>query len=192
MRNELISFLIGLVIGAGAAYLALKEHFEQIANEEIEDVKRVYGNASNDNEDEKPEPEDDQELQDLIAFYKDPSYKESINMTQYDKIKNENTTEDILVKEVHPSDDDSQAIYLIEDTDFLQPGERYDQKTLTYYVDEGILIDEQYNELFDEMSWLDHGILDAFVESDDDVIYMRNADVMMDFEIVKEHGHWDG
>ena len=194
MRNELISFLVGLIFGAGAAYLAVKDYFEKIANDEIEDVKRAYsghmGAPEGQKEEDATDPYDNVP-QSISNLYKDAGYKESITLTQYNKISQGNSVEDILVKEAHPSED-SPSIYLIEDGDFLQPGEHYDQKILTYYLEDGVLIDEQYNEVFDEMSWLDHGILDAFVDSQDKVIYMRNDDIMMDFEIVKEHGRWDG
>lgn len=183
-----IAFGAGLIFGAAAAYYRVKSHFESKAQEEIEAVKRVYMNRKRASEKNN---KDKSATNDVTKAYTYASYPDAVSVTQYNKMKNEEKIEDILVETEHP-EDDKPSIYVIEEKDFIVPGEAYDNTTLTYYVEDSIIIDESDNEIFDEISWLDNRILDAFLESTDEVLYMRNDDIMMDFEIVKEYGHWDG
>lgn len=191
-KESMLYFAIGCVIGAVGATVVLKYHYENKMDEveaHLRDGYKALEKQDAAEQESEPEPSTDS----IENMYGNPTKGMELSPVQYNKIKTSaNTTEDLMVKEAHPSEDDRPAIYILEEDDDLDRGEHYASIQLSYYVDEGLIIDDRRNTVFDEMSWLDLGILDKFKESEDTYIVLRNDDQMIDFDISKEFGTWNG
>ncbi len=189
-KENLLYFAIGALIGGVGTAVVLKAHYEKQMEETEEHLRTGFKEL------EKAvfSPSEEQEEtdgEDITDIYGNPSERLEISPVQYNKISKA-TTEDLMVKEAHPSEDDRPTIYILEEDDDLDEDQHYSQISLSYYVDEDLIIDDKRNTVFDEQSWLDMGILEKFKESEDTYIILRNDDQMIDFDISKEFGEWDG
>lgn len=189
-KENLLYFAIGALIGGIGTAVVLKAHYEKQMEETEEHLREGYKALEKAVFSPSEEQEEISE-EDIKGTYGDPSERLELSPVQYNKIAKA-TTEDLMVKEAHPSEDDRPTIYILEDDDDLDRDQHYDQISLSYYVDEDLIIDDKRNTVFDEQSWLDMGILEKFKESDDTYIILRNDDQMIDFDISKEFGEWDG
>lgn len=166
--SKIVIFAAGAAIGSAVTWKLLKEKYEQIAQEEIESVKEVYGGRPRyegpaDSEEEQKVDQND--IREYAAQIQKQGYTDYAN----------NAKPRTEVSEV-------KAPYVIEPEEF---GEKdgYDRISLTYYAD-GVLTDDQdaIVEDVDDVVGIDS--LDHFGEYEDDSVFVRNDRLKADYEIL--------
>jgi len=81
--------------------------------------------------------------------------------------------------------------YLITVDEFHDGMENHEQLTIRYYPDDDTLIDDQDVIIDERIMLIGHDALLQFGmgSMDPDVVYIRNRDLMIDYEIVKTYGY---
>lgn len=186
LKNLLI-FVTGASIGSVVTWKLIKTKYEQLAQEEIDSVKEAYyGEKRKEIVDTreaykkgareafKQGKEDAEKYSSLI---KENGY--STNYSELSKKKEEKEVEDVEKPYVIPPEEFS----MYED---------YDTISLTYYITDGVVTDDE-DEIMEEED-VDAAIgLDAlnhFGEFEDDSVYVRNDKRKCDYEILLDNGKY--
>lgn len=172
--KNLLFFLSGAAIGAVAGIFATKNHFKQIAEEEIESVKNVVA--------KKEESKNDSDIQ--IKNEK-PALNDYMNKLKESGYVNYSKTEG--KKEIAEEPDfSSKDIYTISDIEFGEE-DGYEQVSLTYFND-GVLCDEDNEPLSQDYIIKNVGFdsLENFDYEETDSVYIRNDATKTDYEILRD------
>lgn len=189
--SNVIIFAAGAALGSIVTWKLVKTKYEQIAQEEINSVKEMYGHDKH--EDESTECEEDadddyieaesercEKLREAVALGVDTSnapdimeYAQKVGAIGYSE-KEDNTNMKI------------EKPYLIRPDEF-DMFEDYEAITLTYYKD-GVLADEQDNVIEDVEGIVGVDSLNHFGENvdDPDTVYVRNDTLKCDYEILRD------
>lgn len=188
--SNIIMFIGGAAVGAGAAYVITKKRYEQIGNEEILSVKETYANRleelqekvkvledgiSSENEDE---PDQDEVSEEAMT---NKTYDEIISGSEY--ISHSMKSDKQIQNE--KGDDNMAKPYVITPEEFDEFG--YDTISLTYYAD-GVLTDEFGGviEKDDIDGMIGSDFADHFGEYEDDSVFIRNENYEIDYEILRD------
>ena len=186
-----VAFILGIGVGGGVTYLFAKKSLETYMNEEIESVKEYYKTqldemeAAIKNEEEETEwdeNDEDFEENDPKTAKKEPNYQEIIRKLDYGeyskKEKEEQEAAGVKPKKEEP--------YIITADEFVQSmaGE---QRTFTYYEEDGVFLDENYDIVTNGLELVGEENLDHFSEEEEDVLYVRNNETREDYEVLLEH-----
>ena len=163
------TFVAGAAIGSLVTWKLTKTKYEQIVKEEIESVKEVFtvkkGDETSDETETDPEPK---------AKTKSEEYVDRLNELKYNG--------SIGIEE--EGDDNILRPYVISPDEFAER-DGYATVSLTYYAD-GVLTDESDNIVKDVDSVIGTDSLDHFGEYEDDSVFVRNEDLKLDFEILRD------
>lgn len=176
-----LSFILGAGAGIAIGIISTKRKYEDIADREIDSVKKLYENhfskpqeTSNDQNTNKEEAPDQQPLKGktpYTKFYKSgdviPGDKPIDLETNNGPIKN--------VKKDEPH-------FLIVSPEFYRESE-YESITLTYYADK-ILADEDFVVIHNPSEVIGDEALNAFGRYEDDCVYVRDNKLHIDYEII--------
>ena len=186
-----VAFILGIGVGGTATYLFTKKSLENYMNDEIESVKEYYKTqldemeAAIKNEEEETEwdeNDEDFEENDPKTAKKEPNYQEIIRKLDYGeyskKEKEEQEAAGVKPKKEEP--------YIITADEFVQSmaGE---QRTFTYYEEDGVFLDENYDIVTNGVELVGEENLDHFSEEEEDVLYVRNNETREDYEVLLEH-----
>ncbi len=156
MLNKLFIFAVGITAGSAVTYIALKEKYEILAQEEIASVKETFReNLSKIKEQEKMNTDYETIIHNYISNNDEKEEKDSTDKP-----------------------------YVISPDEFGE-FEEYEIITLTYYSDD-ILTDDcdEPVENIDEVVGLE--ALTHFGEYEDDAVYVRNDRLKCDYEILRD------
>lgn len=168
-------FGAGALVGAVVAAKAVRERYQQEAEEEIAEMREYYR--------EKEQKRKEAEEYEAVVEVKEETeseYKEIVkdegytNYTQYNDVKPEEKIDDDVEDEWTPS---------IIDPEEFGEDPSYDTATLTYFKD-GVLADE-VDEVMDP-KMVGEENLKIFDEFGARSIYVRNDEHMIDFEIIRD------
>ena len=175
--SKVFMFAVGAAVGSAVTYKMVKTKFEQIANEEIEEVREYYREKIKETEQEKVEEEPanketkssaDEERIDAVTYLKD-----KIDALGYNAPFG---GDEMDAKEgLQP--------HVIPPEDFGDQG--YDTLSLTLYAD-GVLVDDQENIIEDADAILGEGSLERFGEFEDDSLHVRDDKAKVDYEILSD------
>ena len=186
-----VAFVLGIGVGGGATYLFTKKSLETYMNDEIESVKEYYKTQldemeaaikNEEKETEWDEIDEDFEENDPKTAKKEPNYQEIIRKLDYGeyskKEKEEQEAAGVKPKKEEP--------YIITADEFVQSmaGE---QRTFTYYEEDGVFLDENYDIVTNGVELVGEENLDHFSEEEEDVLYVRNNETREDYEVLLEH-----
>lgn len=177
--NKLFIFAAGAAIGSVVTWKLVKTKYEQIANEEIESVKEVFGRGRR----AETNPVDDAAIFDEDEDDEDLDKCEKIlDSNGYRKYSDSNDEENKGRKER----DIMNEPYVIPPETF-EEDEDHDVETLLYYAD-GVLTDEHNNVIEDVESLVGEESLTHFGDypDDPDTVYVRNEQTMTDYEILAD------
>ncbi len=175
--SKILIFAAGAATGAAVAWKVTKTKCEKIAQEEIESVKKTYG-----------------DIVDAIN-----NIPESYNMTreEFDEFmepdtpsEEEKTEYRNIVKEYAEGGETSMDVgtkpYMITYDEFGDIDE-YDTCTLTYYAD-GVLVDNWGSVIEDISNTVGDDFDNHFDEDEDepDTVYVRNKRLKTDYEINRD------
>lgn len=165
--SKLFIFATGAAVGSLVTWKLVKTKYEQIANEDIADVKEYY--AAKYGEDSKAkadEPQDEEDEEDEEF----DEYEAELKANGYTSAATEG------VKAVKKP-------YVISPDEFGDS--EYDMETLYYYED-GVLTDDQGNRIEDVESVVGKSSLNHFGEYEDDSVHVRNEQYKTDYEILRD------
>ena len=167
VKNILI-FAMGAGLGSIVTYKLLKDEYEQIAQEEIDSVMDTFKRYNPANE---PEEMSDEEYERLNYKRKKGEY------TAYDKIGRPAEADEI---ETLPA-------YVISVVDYNENNLHYEKSSLTYYDVDDTLVDENEEPITDPDYVVGLDALTRFGDGsdDDDIVYIRNEKLAVDYEIVR-------
>lgn len=164
---SVITFVAGAAIGSLVTWKVTKTKYEQIAQEEINSVKEVFtvkkGEDASEEKDAEPEPKS-----------KAQEYTDRLKELQYGEVEDIGEEgEDIVMRP-----------YVISPDEFAER-DSYETVSLTYYAD-GILTDETDEIIKDIDDVVGIDSLSHFGEYEDDSVFVRNEDLKLDFEILRD------
>lgn len=209
------AFFAGGVLGGIGTWYGVKKHYETIANEEIESVKKYYYDclekAEKDNlneeletyETDSAEEENDQSSYktktDYTSYYKNnkPPLEvlkasmefpdDDINTEDYVEFHGEDTQEVECVAEPDPKTLSGPTI--ISEEEYTSDW-RLEKVTITYYSGDETLADEDDTIIDDVDRLVSYEALKLLVDEDLDAVYVRNERVSIDYEVVLNNGRY--
>lgn len=159
--SKLLIFAAGAAIGSVVTWAIVKTKYEQIANEEIESVREHYSNKTTKERKSTEEPDKTTEYSDVI--------------------KNEG-----YVKEEEEKKKMGDRPFVISPEEFGEMDD-YEVVSLIYYAD-GTVTDDWNNviesDVVDELVGKES--LKHFGEYEDDSVFVRNTELMTDYEILAD------
>lgn len=179
--SNIIIFAAGAAIGSLVTWKMVKTRYEQIANEEIQEVREYYAEKIDElthAQSEKPvEKEEDVEK---TTFHTQPKpelreYANKINDLGYSDI-----TEEEVNKMGKP--------YVITPEEYGELDD-YETLSLTLYADR-VLTDEQDIVIEDVDGVVGIESLTHFGEYEDDSVFVRNDSIMTDYEILLDERNY--
>lgn len=192
---NVVSFAVGAAIGSAVTWKLVKSKYEQIAQEEIDDVRAYYKKKLEAFEEDVTEEEVQQSDDTTQTGYSQMTKDKPDIMEYAAKIKElkyageseqvEEEEEEYVEKEEDSMKDEP---YVISADEFDEEG--YDTETLTYFAD-GVLTD-WYNEPVDNPEELvGSDTLANFDElADGDTVFVRNDNHATDYEIQRDHRNY--
>lgn len=173
----LLIFAAGALVGAFAGARIAKKHYEELAQEEIEEVRAYYKNKEEKIEEPKEEVEEKS-----IEVEEKKEYDNIIKHGNYMTMEEDEENED---DELYDSDDEP---YIIDPSEFGNYG-HYATQTCTYFAD-GVLVDDVDEVIEDPDSLVGTYHIDIFRDFDATSVYVRNDWMKMDFEIIRDDWFW--
>lgn len=205
--NKTMIAVIAFVMGGGAGFLVatkrLEEKYARYAEDEIESVRRAFDDMTEkEKSDEDISEESEQDLYasqiDHLGYAAVNSTTDAINRAKknYNIIspsKNNNLGEFVEddYDEVNPVPLKSErAPYVIQETDFSEDYLNFDKISLTYYIGDDCLVDEDDDVIADpnQMVGNDNLSLENATDEHPNTVFVRNERMMADFEISMEPG----
>lgn len=210
MSNGLY-FSLGLItgLGIGAVALVVVRNRDRIKHEEeIESVKNAYRKAFSVTTDEEikktigPKKADElKEANQRIDYNKYAKLVRDIDIeditkvvtgNQYENIPIEGPSEDDIEEEDdHPPEGGPQAPFVITPEKFAGEPD-YAKEDLDYYIVSDTLVDEHDVEVDDIDRLIGYDNLRHMGEIEPGCLWVRNPNVMTDYQIVGIHGVWNG
>ena len=157
----LITFAIGALTGSLATYFYVKDKYEKIVQEEIKSIKEKLGK-----EEDKEEPVVAEQPDEVTAEEYEEAKKEMVHIIRsfgYD-----------------PEAEDATGTEVITPEEFAEC-EEYTTDCLTFFAGDGILADQNGDEILIQM--IGKESLDHFGDYEENVVHVRNHNVKSDYEI---------
>lgn len=204
-------FSLGLItgLGIGAVALVAVRNRDRIKHEEeIESVKNAYRKAFSVTTDDEIKqtigPKKAEELKEAnkrIDYNKYAKLVRDIDIEDVTKIVTGNEYEDtpledpgpdeIEEEDDHPPEGGPQAPFVITPEEFSAEPE-YAKEDLDYYIVSDTLVDEHDVEVDDIEQLIGYDNLRHMGEYEPGCLWVRNPNVMTDYQIVGIHGAWNG
>ena len=174
MMIKLFIFTAGAAIGSAVTWNVVKTKYEQIANEEIESVKRHYkmketGEAKDIHVETSGKPVADT----IKEMYESYAKRYSSDQEEKPESKVEEKEEENVEKP-----------YVISPEEFGEIDE-YETISLTLYAD-NVLADDQGNIIDDVEGTVGKDSLNHFGEYEEDSVFVRNDERRCDYEILAD------
>ena len=177
MKKEILvafAFLGGAAVGAVATWKIVKNKYEQIAQEEINEMKKFYA----DNYTRKQPTEDGSDTAEPIVEVSESEHRQYSNIVS--NYSNNNNKEkggsDLVELGTTP--------YIISPDEYGET-EEFDLYGFTYYAD-GVLTDERDEPIEDVEAYVCADFASHFGEFVEDVVHVRNSRLKIDYEIQKD------
>lgn len=176
----LLIFAAGALAGAFAGARIAKKHYEELAQEEIEEVRAYYKNKEE--KIEEPKEVEEKVEEKSIEVEEKKEYDTIIKHGNYMTMEEDEENEE---DELCDSDDEP---YIIDPSEFGNYG-HYATQTCTYFAD-GVLVDDVDEVIEDPDSLVGNYHIDIFRDFDATSVYVRNDWMKMDFEIIRDDWFW--
>lgn len=192
MKNVLI-FAFGAAAGSLLTWKLVEEKYRQIANDEIESVRKYYKDRI------------DRYLEDDAELLETDNTEEEVYVTKSDVTELEKQLSDLgysseevddLINDpdviIEPTDEGIE-IWMEPSGDYIKPfvispdeygDDGYEMKSLTYYAD-FVLADNEDDEIISDPESIIGDGLKHFGEYESDAVHVRNKNNECDYEILK-------
>lgn len=177
----LVSFIFGAAAGSFVTYKYLNDTYNKLAQKEIDEIKEHYSRknaVANNSEDISNVSNDEADRKAAMAKEK-PSISSYMNI-----VKKEGYTD---YSNTSSEDDENNDIlpYVISPNDFGEE-DGYDTMNFTYYAD-GVVADETNHVVENANDILGEDFETHFGEYEDDSVFIRNPNTMVDYEILSDY-----
>lgn len=172
-------FLLGGVCGCSASYVYFKKQYDS-KKEELEEIKEHYNSKLY----------KDVEMKEAETIIKNEGYisYESINKKELDKVIKE-VSEEAMIND-RPMEDYPAEPITISEEEYSETELSFEKADLDYYLGDGALVDEAET-LIEVGDSIGYNILEDFInEESEDVIFVRNASLGVDYQIKKVSGSY--
>lgn len=177
------AFAVGAAVSSAVTWKLTQKKYEQLAREEIEEVREYY--ASKDKEKNITEDISDTDAEEPTTDEDDVPFTMSNERIEYSAIANKYSTSD---NEGGDKPMSRREPYVISPAEFGED-DNYETETLIYYND-GVLADRDGNRIEDIESCIGYESLNHFGEYEDDSVYVRNDDTMMEYEVLLDETNY--
>lgn len=178
---------IGGVFGFAAGYFLSKRKYEQIADNEIDEVKKYYLKKQLENEEKfnnVQDVENDKKVDNTVSLVPSRT-SDDANKTKYNKIGDD---EEVLAEKESPEEDMPTKPYFITEEEFSNDMNDYEKISLTYYTIDDTLADD-YGEMVDIEETISSDIFNELGSINED-LYVRNPTLETDYEIMHINGSY--
>lgn len=196
----------GMLIGGGTATLILKKHYQRILDEEVASVKAAYKDLKKQNLDmldeitqpkpkakdeaDKPLSEDDILNISAAKLISDLGYGGGVIEEEPPRFKLYDRTTDNF----NPADEErsEEEPYVISLAEFSNDEEDFDKITLRYFEEDDTLTEELRKDTPLPIDSVGAANLLRFGvgSEDEEVVYIRNENLKIDFEVVRDTGSY--
>lgn len=191
----------GMLIGGGTATLILKKHYQRILDEEVASVKAAYKDLKKQNLDmldeitqpkksaDKPLTEDDILNISAAKLISDQGYGGGVIEEEPPRFKlYDRTTDNFNPADEERSEEDPYVISLAE---FTNDEEDFDKITIRYFEEDDTLTEELRKETLPiESAGADNLLRFGVGSEDEDIVYIRNEQLKIDFEVIRDEGSY--
>ena len=178
LLSKVLIFAAGAAVGATVMYKMIKDKYEQLAQEEIDSVKKEFGIGVKKTEEPK---EADKSIEE------NKNNKNTSSLSEYDNIiRSQRYTRYSAGEDVEEEEEvrvDKPYVIAPEDFDELDD---YETNELTYYSC-GTLADDGDNIIDDVDEIVGNDFAEHFGEYEDDSVYIRNDALKCDYAILRDH-----
>lgn len=201
-----ISFVLGTAVGTVATYELLKKKVDKIAEEECESLRASFANsvslqqqrkAKEEADDNSPIEDSAKSAQHSYSSLSD-AYKKKEDISEvasrvrkdYSHVENGEAAE---VEYAKSESSDHDKPYVISQAEFDNDHPNYDKLSITYYEADDTLADEQEEIIDDPDTIVGEDTLKSFGKGsdDEDIVYARNDQLGIDYEISRVHGSYE-
>lgn len=178
------SLLAGGAIGFAIGYLVFKNKFRDLADKEIESVRKVYEKHFKQPEQKETEPmlEERKDGATLIITDKNTIKKNYNKLYSNEGVQKEEIPQNVI-ESTTPRKTTKEKSYVITPDEFQESD--YTAETLFWFSDK-VLTDSDYNVIHDIVGLIGPEALNTFGRYSDDTVYVRNDSDKIDYEII-----WD-
>jgi hypothetical protein len=193
--SMIFTFIAGVAVGIVATHKIAEQKYRNIADEEIESVVERFSNREPTVIQNKVKVEDDKgKIADERALTPKTNileYKSNVDRFGYDKINKDNIrpnqddkTKGKEVEDMQKLNDNNPSIYVITPDEF-NTLDGFETATL-YYSSDNYVLDSDYHVLPDSVisRTIGHDPYGHFGEYEEDSVYIRNEELMCDYEIL--------
>lgn len=174
-KSTIMAFIAGAAIGSFAAWQTLKRRYEQIAQDEIDSVRKYYANKQPKKYDG---PNDSEEAEKSVLAEK-PDVAEYAKKLSQEGYTNYGTQK----KESKESEAKGDRPYVISPDEFGELDD-YTKISLFFYEDQ-VLADEMDEPVDNVEEIVGFDSLSRFGEYEDDSVFVRNDARKCDYEILR-------
>jgi hypothetical protein len=188
----LLWFLLGAAAGSGITYVLIKDTYEQIAIEEVDEMKEYYEEKMK--EDKKATIKSDVNSKpDLDVLARERAKGERIPYDkQYIPEDERDEEEGLPPSEQYIHNDEKyrktmKKPYLIKPEEYSDENYHYDKLSYGYYVEDDVLVDDNEDVVTDITNTIGDEALLSFgeISEDPDIVYVRNERLAVDIEIIR-------
>lgn len=192
MNAKLITFiaaLTGATAGAIGGYFFAKNRLESIyearLEEEIEETRKFYNMLHKRGDFETPEVAVET-LARVAAGLKDDPRPTIGSLLTNQRYRVASSARDAVIER------GPDRPYIIRHDEFMDNDSGHDQKSLTWYIGDGVLADEDDEVVEDIDFHVGEANLNCFGElsTDDNTVYVRNEKTLVEYEIVQHEGSY--
>lgn len=171
MLDKITCVILGSLIGAGVTYILMQKHCDEVINEEVRQMKEYY--AAKNKKDSEPQVKEETPLDDNVVVMRNVVNKPDREPVDYSKSEGK----------------EGRNTLLITSERFVNEEPDYEKITLSFYEEDGVLADS-FGDVVDVERSIGFKAVSYFNLLHQDVIYIRNTDLKIDYEIVLEHSSY--
>ena len=188
MFKKFVIFGLGAAIGYASGYFLLKKKFKKIADEEIESMREYY--------EEKLKNGDEKALKKEEPKKQKEEYLTTNNLSELQELYSSKHNTDVdpgYYSSPYPFEEDSptegiaEEPYTITAEQFVNEKRNFEKTTLLYFEGNGVLCEDTERIIEDIDSSIGRQNLDKFGEFEEDVAYVRNERLGIDYEVLLQH-----
>jgi hypothetical protein len=200
-KGTIIGFIIGSIVGSASTYVVLKKYFEKREKEDVESVKKSFGERDQnlctpDKAPEQKEPAKDVKPDIIKEAFPKSVIKEYKNYQSIYGGDDNSDEEDGDAEAEHPMDDnespkqqeEKKKPYIVcrgeNPSDYIP----IDTISCTYYTEDHVLADDLTNEFIDVESSIGTDIASEIENNDEDLYYVKDPrqDTYYEISVIKE------
>lgn len=172
--SKVLIFAVGAAAGSAVTYLYLKDKYEKLVNDEIEEMRIYYADKyeSTEEVDEDVSNEEEVAVEDPIKADIKQYARIAEQMGYSDPGKIERMVNEVEKPYVIPPDEYGEY-------------QDYELINLTFYAD-GVLADDMDEVIDDFDDIVGENFMDHYGEYEDDTVFVRNDRLMADYEIQRD------